>query len=702
MSKKSDALDHVANAALSKALPFAPPWVVAGGAWPLAHLIHSRFGASPWTTVGMTLGDVALTGLTWHLSSKRSALVRAMSSVSVSVGIGWLAAAAIEGVNHAIDNIYLLVGGGLALSWNLKHATRNMGSGSSDGGLLEKIGLAKSKIRSAKVEPNKVTIDLQLPPGELTADDAVKARGRIASVTSVAENGVRVVPNRNHFDRATITVVPEDLLSDAPVWPGPSAPGATMVDALVWGKYEDWVDAQLWAAANPRLERVLAHLLLIGQTGTGKGVVARDLIAEILTRRECSIWAIDIVKRMQTLGSVASALDWFATKRAEAEALLDTLPEVIAARTDFLASRNMDNWVPGCGLNFLVVWVEEFASILRDLDKFVDAANAARSAGVWIVLSGQRATHDNLPTSVRNALSQVICLGVKDDMEASIALGDELVAQGANPAAWGTSKPGYAYATGPGIDKDRFLVPARSFGQPFSTDATKLAEVADAYAHLRDPLDQVTAMAAGKAYRERTRYDVDDTAQTETVAPAPAASAAAAPAAPTHAAPAPAGAVPTQQSGANDMDEVDEMDIDPLADEPREVREHVMVRPMAEDEDTDADLLRQGLKLRNADLPAAPAFRFDGQDPDEPADEEPSISKEEAEALVDAAIRAVLAEGRDEVRPADLEAALAGKRSRAWVAARIVELCTLRVLEKVGTGRYRIREAAAERELAGV
>jgi hypothetical protein len=204
-------------------------------------------------------------------------------------------------------------------------------------------------------------------------------------------------------------------------------------------------------------------------------------------------------------------------------------------------------------------------------------------------------------------------------------------------------------------------------------------------------------MAAGRAYRERTRYDADSTVQAEAeAAPAPTAPA------PAPAAAAPAGPIPTQQSGAHDMHEADEMDIDPLAEEPREVREHVIVQPMAEDEDTDPELLRQGLKLRGVDLPAAPAFRFDGGDADEERDEEPSITKEEAEELVDAAIRAALAENRTEVRPADLEAALAGKRSRAWVAARIVELCTLRVLEKVATGRYRIREVAAERELAGV
>jgi hypothetical protein len=685
----TEAAEHVGKSLGAKIAPLVPPWAAGTAMVPLAVAAHQRFGSTPWASVGMTLADVALAAVTWHYGSKRSMILRVHSTLTTTATTGWLTAAAIAGMGSGVVNIYLLGGSFLAASWNIKHLTRNFGQGEgadSDAGLFAKVGLARAKARATKVEANKVTVDLQLPRGELTAGDAMKARENIASALSLPAGGVRVVPNRDHHDRATVTLVPEDMLRNAPVFTEPSAPGGTMVDALVFGKYEDWIDAQIWAAANPKLSRNLAHLLLVGMTGAGKGVVARNLLVEILTRRECSVWAIDVVKRMQTLGCVAEGLDWFATSRAQAEAMIDCLPEVIAARTDYLAKHQKDNWEPGCGLNFLVVWIEEFASVLRNLESFVDTANAARSAGMWIVLSGQRVTHDNLPTSVRNAFGEVICLGVRDAMEASIALGDDLVAAGADPAAWQARQPGYAYVQGPGIALDRGTVPLRSCGEPFITDQDAVAAIVAQYAHVRDPLDPITATAAGRAYVQRGLPD------------APAGDAKPARAGKTAAAKSAAADHQKQEESAVD----DEEEFEPI---PAEVMRHVAAADLPESPEPDVHAVARAMQ---GELPPVPVFRFDGADLDEDdedgSDEEAEdpTTKAEAEAKVDEAIRAALAEGRTTITPADLEKALTGVRSRGWVGGYIKVLTTRRVLKRTGLGQYEIREVVAAKELAGV
>jgi hypothetical protein len=697
----SSTAEKTGRSILHKAGPLLPPWLVTGVALPAAWGVHERFGASPWASVGLTLGGVSLTAVAWHYSSKRAAITRIHSALTTGLTTGWLTASAILGMSSSILNTYVIGGGVLALSWNIRHATRNTGRGEGaeqgDGGLFEKVGLARTLVRNAEVKPNKVTASLQLPPGEKTADDAVKARGNLASALSLPANGVRVSADRDHHDRVNVTFVPVDALRNPPVYTGPSAPGGTMREPLHVGIYEDGVIAAiLAAAAKPRLGINLSHLLLVGTSGAGKSATARDIIAEIGTRREASIWAIDVVKRRQTLGCAELVLDWFATDRDEAYAMIDCLPEVISARTDYLASRNLDNWEPGCGLNHLTVWIEEFAPVLRDLETFVDVAAAARSAGVWIVLSGQRVTFDNLPTSVRNVINDTLCLGVRDDAEAVYALGSDMVAAGANPAAWTNQAPGMAYLKGAGIDKDRQMIPLRSYGEPFISDATQLTALLTQYVHLRDPLDAVTAMAAGSAYKNRK--SAQQPRDAVAVQSAPAAHAPAATTGPQPWAPDPelvaqntAAATPAAAQTAEPAPD------DLLSNMPPEVRSQLPIQDLPQSQEP--ELYRAAQDAVDRELPAADAgWSFSDQ-----GDEDEPVSREEAERMVDDAIRRFFLAGQTTIRPKDLVPLLETVRSRPWVQARIKALVAKRVLAKVDgqLGTYRIRDAEAERELAG-
>lgn len=706
MAGKNVAVSAAGTASKSishKLMPLAPPWATMAGSFPAAVAVHERFGASPWTTVLLTLSDVALTGVTWQYSSKRSAITRLHSTLTTCATTGWLTASAITGMSLPMQNVYLIGGAFLSLTWNIRYLTRNTGRGEGeghgDGGLFEKVGLARTLVRHAEVKANKVTASLQLPPGEKTADDAVKARGNLASALSLPANGVRVSADRDHHDRVNVTFVPVDALRNSPVYTGPSAPGGTMREPLHIGIYEDGVIAAiLAAAANPRLGINLSHMLVVGTSGSGKSATARDIIAEIGTRREASIWAIDVVKRRQTLGCAEQVFDWFATDRNEAYAMIDCLPEVIAARTDYLASRNMDNWEPGCGLNHLTVWIEEFAPVLRDLETFTDVTAAARSAGVWIVLSGQRVTFDNLPTSVRNNINDTLCLGVRDDAEALYALGSEMVAAGANPAAWTNQSPGMAYLKGAGIDKERQLVPLRAHGEPFITDASQLTAVLTQYAHLRDPLDAVTAMAAGSAYKNRKSAQPQDVTP---VQPAPAAAAPAAPAGPQPWAPDPElvaqNAAVVAAPAAAETEAVPDL----LGTMPAQVRAQLPAVDLPQSQEP--ELFRTAQDLADRELPPADAgWRFAAPAGDE--DEGGPVSKQEAERMVDEAIRAFAAAGQATIRPKDLVPLLEAVRSRTWVMGRLKALTQSRVLAKVPgePGVYRIREAAAERVLAGV
>jgi hypothetical protein len=696
----------ITERAIHATAPYTPPWFLMGGALPVANLLHEQFGASPWTTVLMTLGDVTLTAVTWESASKRALKTRVHSTVSTMFGTGWLTATAITGMTHPELNLWLLGGGVLAASWNIRRATRNTGSEGEggDGGLFEKVKLAGIKIRHSKVEPNKVTARLQLPGGELTAEDVQRSKGKIASALSVPANGVRIAENPDHADQVEMTVVPNDILKAGHSYQGPSAPGTTMVEPLVFGIYEDTIEAMIYAAADPRGDRNLAHLIIMGMAGSGKSEGGRSLLAEIATRRECAVWAIDVVKREQAIGCARKLFDWFATSRTQAEAMMDCLPEVISARTDFLASRGLDNWVPGCGLSFLVVWIEEAPSVIRDSDAFTDLVATARSAGVWVVASLQRASHTNMPTDARANMGNTLCFGVRDLTDAGFALPEEVLEAGADPSKWKALKPGYSYVTGPGIPEARFTTPLRTPRFP----APLLTQVIDAYAHLRDELDPVTAMSAGEAYRNRTRGSDPATSAPARAAAAQSASQAQAqdePADWTPPAPVatqtvtttpPPAAAATGESGGQD-DLIAAM----LAAMPADVRAQL---PQLElPKSPEPDLFRRAMAALDQELPALDEIEDDDDAEDEIEDSRPKPSRQEA---LDAVLRRLVelaADGREMVAATDFVDVLEEiDHTRQWMVGELKRLVKVQLLARTEVaGQYRIMRQNFDRELAG-
>jgi hypothetical protein len=517
VSAAGKASEELAKGAARRLGPYLPPYVIAAAAYPLADILHAEFGSTPWTSVGVTLVGTCLTGVAWNAGSSRSKGTRLHATVSTGIGMAWLTAASITGLAAPTDKAGALAGGGLALSWTIKRMLRN--SGTEHGGdgersnnsLWELLKLPGIKVRRTEVKPNKLIAELQLPGGKVLPDELAAAAPRIAGALGVASTGVRVQADPNRADRATLTVVPEDVLRDSPTWPGPSHFGGTMADPLRFGVYEDGADAVFYAAASQDGDRQLTHILIQGLSRTGKGVGARNLLTEIVTRRESTLWMVDTAKAHQNLGAAEEMIDWFATTPAQAKAMFKALPAIINARSEFLGKRGYDNWMPGCGVNHLIVWIEEASGPLRDFEAMVDTVGAAASVGILFVVSTQRASHDNIPTSIRANLGASLVFGTRDLIDTQMALPDSVIEAGAHPEEWGTKKPGYCYLWAPGVDPERYPTPIRTYGHPFGIPANRAAESLRTWiarcAPYRDALDQLTVDAAGQAYRERTRLD---------------------------------------------------------------------------------------------------------------------------------------------------------------------------------------------------
>ncbi|MCF4139179.1 sporulation protein SsgA [Streptomyces sp. Tue 6430] len=527
---------------LHRAKPHLPPWLAVGATGLAGALGNWRWGDSAAAGVGLTLASVALTGVTWWAGKSTSAQRRLHSAITVAAGSGWLTAACLAGPTAGpIDDLFLMGGPVVALSWNvrmvLRHNTDPSGE-SGDKGLLEKIGMARAQIGAAKVEPNRVTAPVALAPGEQTNDDMAKALGNLASALDLPTSAVRYLPDPDSNRRGDLVIVPEDMLAETVEYDGPSNLDGSIAEPLVIGRYDDGAPLVMWLPGDPETGRNSTHVLTAGMSGSGKGDAALNLLTEILSRRDVIVWFSD-PKAFQDFAPLRDGLDWSAEGGTQTEVMVAAVQEVIPARTRWLGAHGYRQWVPaaaerqnspehtcrpggqpcGCpGMPFLVTWFEEAANTLRALgdDAFTGIAQEARSAGVSLIVSLQRPSFDQMSTSTRASLPSVIALGC-DRRDEGFSLPDDVLAAGAHPGAWGNRRPGYCYVVSPGIPEDRYPSPGRT--RRFTHRAVPVMELLATWAQRNgataDPITAGAAAAvAGNAYTGRTAP--------ATVGPAPA------------------------------------------------------------------------------------------------------------------------------------------------------------------------------------
>ncbi|MFE9842501.1 plasmid transfer protein TraB [Streptomyces goshikiensis] len=653
---------------LHRAKPHLPPWLAGAGIGLASLPAHYFWSGQPGTTAGLTLASVALTGLTWWAGKSTTQQRRLHSAVTVAAASTWFTAAAIAGpAAEPLGELYFIGAPALALSWNIRQILRKNVDGptaSADGGFLEKVGLAKTQVLRSEVGPNKASFDLQLPRGELTPDDVSKNITRIAGALDVPKTAIRIQENPDSASRVMLTVVPLDLLKNTVPCPGPSAPGESISFPVVVGIYEDSTPVTMWFPGDPDAVRNAMMLLLMGMTGSGKSEGGLTVLAEVLTRKDVIVWASDPSKAEQTLGPILPAIDWAALDMPSTKAMIEALTAVIPARTAWLAKYGYKQWVPACaevqadgspGMPYLLAWFEEAAKTIRETDDdvFTGLSQEARSAGVSIVLSMQRASGNQVSTDTRASLGSSWCHGVRTERDARFALDDEVLDAGAAPHVWKDKKPGYSYLVANGVPDDQWASPLRDY----LCSVDYLNWVVVTFADIRATIDPVTAGAAARAvdraFTARKRYPMPGTSdQPETTMPA--------------------------RYEPDDEDGYDEG-----ADYDRHSR-------AVGDEDDDEEEREGEFIDAQAELPEVEqVIQFAARPPEV---SRPEITTAEARAAMEEVLDAFEDEGRDTVGTRDfMEYCDRYGRGRSWVSGQVTQfLLAGRLAETNEAGRYRI------------
>lgn len=667
---------------VAKALPYASPWIGAGVLPPLAGwATNSMWGDAPLSaglaSAGLAVGGAALATVTWKTSggsNKFRQFRRAQATASVAAGMGWLTCATAAGpFGTPLLDLWLIGGGLFAASWNLRQIMRNAHDETEEttgglGALAEAIGWEKVRVKGAKGSgKGTVKADVEVTAGG-TVPDVQATTAKVAAALHVPPSGVIVTPDPENAARGVLSMRVADLLKDGVEFTLPTALGLLPTEPIPVGLY---ADGEVWVI-NPFDADILQHLLVMGVTGAGKSEFARTVLTHLMTRSKMSIFLVDVAKGRQSVGHIRDGLDWFITETAEAKRLLKSLPAAIKARGSVLADEGLDQWTPASSLNAVCVWLEEAAD-LAEFDELNKIARAARSVGIWLVVSLQRATWTNLSTDVRANLQATTCFGVDDPGDASFCLPDRVTASGAIPA-WGSDRPGYAFATGMGIPDARWTTEVRSA----LTERDVLAALVQAAAAVRDPLDEPTATALGQAYAQRAHRGTNRT--TPGVAGAAPAVAAAAPAT-LSAIPGPA---PHRSAYVletdTDMSEIEEAAAMELQDAYDEVMGTIPADP-----EPDADYA--ALRLEDDVPDADPESGIEFETPDRP-------STEEARHILCVELDGWVQQGRLEFEPADLiPAATAAGRKRPWLQGELRRLCETGVLRRDGHGEYSILQS---------
>lgn len=461
-------------------------------------LIGAKAGYAKEIATSLILSTAILSFFIWKASQNRREFGRLHAVLTAVLTGSFLFSFVVFGPSAPIGLVWLIGGLTLAASWNIRHVIRTeKRDGDAVAEFFEEAGMPGTKMRVTKKGKDIAEGKIQLLRGKGTIEQLQKLQPRLASLFSVPSNGVRIMADPEDASKGTFKLVRRDLLKDVIAYDY-KAEILTPNDPVVIGWYEDGT-AETFSLHSESLGAI--HLLVQGMNGSGKSEGAKVIFAEMFKRTETEMWVIDITKGEQTLGVVMPYLDWVITEEKIADLLFKKFPKVIKARADFLGKAKLSKWEPACGLSFVYLHVEEASGLIANNPAFIKMMETARSVGIQITASLQRASFQAIDTAARAQFSSVLCFGVQDIADATFALPDEVVDAGANPSIWKNKRQGYNYLVHPDADDEYWTTPART--KLISNEVLELA----GDKRLPHELDRVTLGALGDLYQAELDED---------------------------------------------------------------------------------------------------------------------------------------------------------------------------------------------------
>lgn len=503
-------MGKVAAREVSKAVAYVPPWVVAPLLYGLGWFLYFALGSDDvqtiaWTMVLMAAAVLVLTAITWAQSHARSMWGRVHTSATTLLVGMWMCAATINSPGALWPARLALIGGlTLIFSFNIRAALRRKGVDANElvsdplkalfGRGAERAGIA-ADATTTKTSEHKAEASVQLDPGKGVAEDLQKKVPYIESGIGLPPGAITVSVDPDDASKAKATISDPRVLKNRIPWPGPSRPGGSIGEPIRLGLWQDLDIVELLLFGF--------HLMIMGMSGSGKSIGACwNILAEIMTRFDVAIFAVDITKADQTLGPLEKGLHRVAYTAEKARAMLRDIQAELPKRTAWLSAHGYQKWMPGCGLTYWIVWLEEFPDIFdalpeKEQEEFLSMLKAIRSAGGTVVLSLQRSDYTQMPTIARGQLAKM-CLGVESASDAKFGLSPAQREAGARPEMWAQKQPGMAYLDAPSIEEARIAMAMRTWdwGVDDQEASARMRAHADNWPAAAKEVDEFTQIVA--------------------------------------------------------------------------------------------------------------------------------------------------------------------------------------------------------------
>lgn len=509
----------------SRLLSYAPPWIIWLFALVVALVGHSLWGDNRLYPMSALLATQGGIWVAWRMSKPLHEVLRVLACASVAVFGLFVIVVGVLGMTTVLWSLWGGVGFTVCAYWMIREMLKPasergaQANGTAARKFLDALnGASVGKTKQIEGEatgdsdkPSPIRVPLTVNRGEQTVDDLKHIPRTVETLAGLRPGAARLVQSATDAGRADLIVNPVDLLEGIVPWRGPSAFGESVTVPIPVGRYASSGEAQIYLGGNEELEIDILMWLVMGMTGAAKSFSIRTLMADLSTRNDVTIWAHDHVKGLQTLKPLieGGALDWVTMTKADGNAMLSTVKQVIEYRARWMGIRGYDKWTPKCGLNLLVVWIEE-ASELAQSAILLKLARTARSVGIVLIISLQRASHTTIDTDTRAQLSGNICFGVESETDAKFGLPTHVIDGGASPERWRAERKGYCYIAAPGVPDDKQAEELRWFyaeGKDLIDPCKRGVAVRRPLSEEVDPttgqIDPVTVKAAGNVYAKR-------------------------------------------------------------------------------------------------------------------------------------------------------------------------------------------------------
>lgn len=174
------------------------------------------------------------------------------------------------------------------------------------------------------------------------------------------------------------------------------------------------------------------HMLIAGETGSGKSTVLRSIITNLILTKDIKLHLVDLKNGAEfSIFRKCSKVESFCRTRSEAKEVLQHLSEEIDRRYDLFFKKDcVDikeyNKRYG-GMGYEVLIIDEFADLQSEknsISLLEELAAKARACGIHIIIATQRPDHQILNGRIKANVTTVLGLKTMNEQNSRIIIDD--------------------------------------------------------------------------------------------------------------------------------------------------------------------------------------------------------------------------------------------------------------------------------------